>query len=254
MDQERIEQLSLTLAAGSSRRGALLTLGAIGASGLLAVAGQGAWAGKRPHERLQNRSKRRNRKQRNKNQNNQQNEKNQNNQSNQNSNNNGNNNSNNGGGGLGGVFGLGTSVAYAHQNSDIYYIRVMGVNGDVNFVFGPHDPPAILSVTDEDGNDESAVTFVIDWPGWTDKLYIQAANYPFGEPSADYDKAQNVLNADGSHPHPSSAVVRSTTMSFHKLSVGESYQLDWEGKSFKIERQSDSSDYKMFLVTALADA
>lgn len=128
----------------------------------------------------------------------------------------------------------------------------MGVNGDVNYVFGPHDNPAILSVTEEDGNDESAVTFIIDYPGWTDKLYIQAANYPFAEPSADYDKAQNVLNADGSNPYASDAIVRSTTMSFHHLSVGESYQLDWEGKSFKVERQSDSSDYKMFLVTALA--
>jgi hypothetical protein len=249
MDQERIDQLSRILAAGNSRRRILRLIGVGGTSGLLAAVEQGAWAGRRPHERLQDRTKRRNRKQRNKNQNNQQDQNN-----NNNNNDNNDNDTNNNGGGLGGFFGLGTSVAYAHQNSAIYYIRVMGVNGDVNYVFGPSDRPAILSVTEEDGNDESAVTFVIDYPGWTDKLYIQAANYPFGDPSADYDKAQNVLNADGSHPHPSSAVVRSTTMSFHKLDVGESYQLDWEGKSFKIERQSDSSDYKMFLVTALADA
>jgi hypothetical protein len=248
MDQDRNTQSRRSLAAGNSRRRILRLLGLGGASGILAVVGQAAQAGKRPHERLQARSKRRNRKQRNRNQNNQ------NNQQNQNDNNDQDNNDNNGGG-LGGVFGLGTSVAYAHQNAHIYYIRVFGVNGDANFVFGPSDPTTILSVTEEDGNDESAVTLVIDWPGWTDKLYFQAANYPFGDPSADYDKAQNVLNADGSHPHPSSAVVRSTTMSFHKLDVGESYQLDWEdGKSFKVERQSDSSDYKMFLVTALADA
>jgi hypothetical protein len=249
MDQERIDQLSRILAAGNSRRRILRLIGVGGTSRLLAAVEQGAWAGRRPHERLQDRTKRRNRKQRNKNQNNQQDQNN-----NNNNNDNNDNDTNNNGGGLGGFFGLGTSVAYAHQNSAIYYIRVMGVNGDVNYVFGPSDRPAILSVTEEDGNDESAVTFVIDYPGWTDKLYIQAANYPFGDPSADYDKAQNVLNADGSHPHPSSAVVRSSTMSFHKLDVGESYQLDWEGKSFKIERQSDSSDYKMFLVTALADA
>lgn len=246
MDQDRIDQASRSLAAGLSRREALRALGVGGASGLLAVAGSEVGAGKRPHERLQARSKRRNRKQRNRTQRNE----NQNNQQNQKNNK----DANNGGGGLGGFFGLGTSVAYSHQNSAIYYIRVFGVNGDVNFVFGPSDPTTILSVTEEDGNDESAVTLVIDWPGWTDKLYFQAANYPFGDPSADFDKAQNVLNADGSHPHPSSAVVRSTTMSFHKLDVGESYQLDWEGKSFKVERQSDSSDYKMFLVTALADA
>ena len=245
MDQERIDQICRTLGQGLSRRGILRALGVGGASGLLAVVGHEAMAGERPHQRLQRRSKRRNRKQRNKNQNNENN-----NQKNQN-----NNNSNNGSGGLGGFFGLGTSVAYSHQNAQIYYIRVFGVNGDANFVFGPGDLTTTLSVTEEDGNDESAVTLVIDWPEWTDSLYFQAANYPFGEPSADYDKAQNVLNADGSHPHPSSAVVRSTTMSFHKLDVGESYQLDWEdGKSFKVERQSDSSDYKMFLVTALADA
>jgi hypothetical protein len=253
MDQDRMNQMSRSLAAGLSRRGALRALGVGGASGLLAVAGSEAWAGKRPHERLQARSKRRNRKQRNKNQNNQNNRQNEN--DNNDRNNNNDNDANHGGGGLGGFFGLGTSVAYAHQNADIYDIRVFGVNGDATFVFGPHDRTTILSVTEPDGNDESAVTLVIDWPGWTDKLYFQAANYPFGDPSADYDKAQNVLNADGSHPHPSSAVVRSTTMSFHKLDVGESYQLDWEdGKSFKVERQSDSSDYKMFLVTALADA
>ncbi|MDQ2655122.1 MAG: hypothetical protein M3Z20_18985 [Chloroflexota bacterium] len=250
MDQERIDQICRTLGPGLSRRGALRALAVGGVSGLLAVVGQGTQAGKRPHEHLQARSKRRNRKQRNKNQDNQDNNQTSNNNNNQNNNN----NNNNGGGGLGGVFGLGTSVAYAHQNSDIYDIRVFGVNGDVNYVFGPHDKPAILSVTEPDGNVESAVTLVVDWPGWTDKLYFQATNYPFGDPSADYDKAQNVLNADGSHPHPSSAVVHSTTMSFHKLDVGDSYQLDWDRKSFKVERQSDSSDYKMFLVTALADA
>jgi hypothetical protein len=251
-----MDQISRGEAAGSSRRRVLRALGVGGASGILAVVGQGAQAGKRPHERLQDRSKRRNRKQRNKNQQNQDNQQNQNNQNDDNNNdNNKENDPNNGGGGLGGFFGLGTSVSYAHQNADIYYIRVMGVNGDVNFVFGPHDKTAVLSVTDEDGNDESAVTFIINYPGWADKLYIQAANYPFAEPSADYDKAQNVLNADGSNPHASRAIVISPTMSFHSLDVGDSYQLDWEGgKSFKVERQSDSSDYKMFLVTALADA
>ncbi|MDQ2653135.1 MAG: hypothetical protein M3Z20_08825 [Chloroflexota bacterium] len=250
MDQGRMDQISRSLAAGNSRRRILRLLGVGGASGLLAVVGQGAQAGKRPHEHLQARSKRRNRKQRNKNQENQDNNQKSNNNNNQNDNTN-----NNGGGGLGGFFGLGTSVAYSHQNSLIYYIRVYGVNGNVDFVFGPSDPTTILSVTEPDGNDESAVTLVIDWPGWTDKLYFQAANYPFGDPSADYDKAQNVLNADGSNPHASRAIVRSTTMSFHSLDVGDSYQLDWEdGKSFKVERQSDSSDYKMFLVTALADA
>ena len=249
MDQERMDQFSRTLAAGNSRRGLLRALGAGGASGLLAVAGLEAVAGDLPHQRLQDRSKRRNRKQRNKRQDNQDDNQNQNND------NQDNNDNNNGGGGLGSIFGLGTSVAYAHQNADIYDIRVMGENGDVNYVFGPSDPTSILSVTEPDGNDESAVTFIINYPGWTDKLYIQAANYPFSLPSADYDKAQNVLNPDGSNSHASRAIVSSPTMSFHSLDVGDSYQVDWEdGKSFKIERQSDSSDYKMFLVTALANA
>ena len=105
---------------------------------------------------LQDRTPQRNRKQRNKNKNK---------NKNKNNDNDGNNNQNSQ---EEGFFGLGTSVAYAHQNSAIYYIRVMGVNGDVNYVFGPHDKPAILSVTEEDGNDESAVTFIIDYPGWTD--------------------------------------------------------------------------------------
>jgi hypothetical protein len=251
LNQEHVDQNTRTLGSGLSRRGVLRAIGVVGASGLLAVVGHEAMAGERPHQRLQDRSEQRNRKQRNRKQrNHDKNNKNHKNHHNQNNDN----DSNDGGGGLGGFFGLGTSVAYSHQNSAIYYIRVMGVNGDVNYVFGPSDKPAILSVTEEDGNDESAVTFVIDYPGWTDKLYIQAANYPFAEPSVDYDKAQNVLNVDGSNPHASAAIVSSTTMSFHHLSVGENYQLDWEGKSFKVERQSDSSDYKMFLVTALADA
>jgi hypothetical protein len=243
-DQERIDQLSRTPAVGNSRRGILRALGVVGASGLLSVVGHEAIAGDLPHQRLQDRSKRRNRKQRNKRQDNQDNNQNQNNNDNK-----------NGGGGLGSIFGLGTSVAYAQQNADIYYIRVFGVNGNVDYVVGPSSPTFILSVTEPDGNDESAVTFTINYPGFTDKLYIQAANYPFGDPSADYDNAQNVLNADGSNPYASDAIIHSTTMSFHRLDVGDSYQLDWQaGRSFKVERQSDSDDYKMFLVTALATA
>ncbi len=248
MNQEHVDQISRTLGSGLSRRGVLRTLSGVGASGILAMVGYEARAADRPHENLQDRSEQRNRKQRNNQDNNQDNNK----KNNNNDKNNDNNNQTNQPGALGGFFGLGTSVSYAHQNADIYYIRVMGINGDVNYVFGPHDQPANLSVTEEDGNDESAVTFIIDYPGWTDKLYIQAANFPFSEPAVSYDKAQNVLNDDGSNSHASRAIVTSPTMSFHHLSVGASYQLDWEGKSFKIERQSDSSDYKMFLVTALA--
>src|SRR4051812_26232854 len=153
MNQERFDSMSRTFGSGLSRRGVLRALGVGAASGLLAVVGQKAMAADRPHEILQDRSEQRNRKQRNNNQNN---SKNNNNNKNNNNDNNDNKNQTNQ---LGGFLGLGTSVAYSHQNSAIYYIRVMGVNGDVNYVFGPHDKPAILSVTEEDGNDESAVTF-----------------------------------------------------------------------------------------------
>ncbi len=65
MDQERIDQISRTLAAGIARRRVLRALGVVGTSGLLAVMGQAAIAGERPHQRLQDRSKQRNHKQRN---------------------------------------------------------------------------------------------------------------------------------------------------------------------------------------------
>lgn len=65
MDQERMDQISRTLATGNSRRGLLRALGVGGASGLLAVVGIEAIAVERPHQRLQDRSKQRNRKQRN---------------------------------------------------------------------------------------------------------------------------------------------------------------------------------------------
>ena len=70
MDQERIEQISRTLAVGNSRRGVLRTLGVVGAGGLLAVVGHEVRAADRPHENLQDRSEQRNRKQRNTNKNN----------------------------------------------------------------------------------------------------------------------------------------------------------------------------------------
>jgi hypothetical protein len=64
MDQKRFDQISRTLATGLSRRGVLRVLGVGGASGLLAVVGQAAMAGERPHQHLQDRSEQRNRKQR----------------------------------------------------------------------------------------------------------------------------------------------------------------------------------------------
>lgn len=65
MTQNRVDQISRSLAAGGSRRGLLRALGVGGASGLLAVIGLEAMAGERPHQRLQDRTPKRNRKQRN---------------------------------------------------------------------------------------------------------------------------------------------------------------------------------------------
>jgi len=91
-----------------------------------------------------------------------------------------------------------------------------------------------LSVADDD----RPVTFVIQYSGWADNLWIQAHNPLFGEPVVGY-KA-NTCAGDCE-----------TT---YNLSVGESFILDWYGTPFKVERQSDSSDNKMFLVTAGVDA
>jgi hypothetical protein len=91
MNQEHVETISRTLAAGLSRRGVLRALSVVGASGIVAVVGQAALAGERPHERLQDRTSQRNRKQRNNRRNN----------NNQNNNQNNNNATNDGGGRLG---------------------------------------------------------------------------------------------------------------------------------------------------------
>jgi hypothetical protein len=64
-NQERIDQLSRTLATGRSRRGLVRALGVSGASVLLAAVGLEAMAGEHPHQRLQDRSKQRNHKRRN---------------------------------------------------------------------------------------------------------------------------------------------------------------------------------------------
>ena len=85
MDQERLDQISHTLASGLSRRGVLRALGVGGASGVLAV-GHEARAADRPHEILQDRAEQRNRKQRNNNNNNNKKKNNNNNDNNDNNN------------------------------------------------------------------------------------------------------------------------------------------------------------------------
>jgi hypothetical protein len=244
MDQERIEQISPALAAGDSRRGVLRALGVVGASGLLAVAGLEVGASKRPHQHLQDRSKRRNRKQRNKSQDQNQN-------TNQPNKNNNNNNSN--GGGLGSALGgLGVSVEFWNQNTVSYPIRVLGPNGDVSYVYDQGER-SILSFTDGSAY-TPAVIFVIEGPGWTDELYIQAWNPFVGQPTVDYDKAQNCLTPSGDTNEPGSPINCGANMSHNALAEAGSFTFTWEGTSFKVERQSDSDDYKMFLVTALGNA
>jgi hypothetical protein len=231
MDQERMDQISHTLAAGSSRRGILRALGVGGASGLLAVVGREAMAADRPHERLQDRTPKRNRKQRNKNQNNNDNNKNDN-------NNNDNQNTNQ----LGGFFGLGASVAFSNPTSSTYKIRVIGENGDLNY----DCPPGFNATL---STDDTAVLFVIQYPGWADNLYMQAFNPLIGEPVVDYDTEYNCTHSGEVSP----PIYCGPNMVQTELSEGESVTIPWlNGKSFTAERQSDSSDFKMFLVTALA--
>ncbi len=217
MDQQRIDTISRSLAAGSSRRGMLRTLGVVGASGLLAVVGHEARAADRPHERLQDRSGQRNRKQRNNDKN--QNNKNKNNQTN----NNGSQNTNQ----LGDVFALGCSVAFNNQISVTYNVTVIGANGNV-LLDCPPGFNSTLSVND------GPVTFVIHSSGWEKDLWIQAFNPDFGAPGVVYRANECAGDCDTSHT----------------LSEGEGFWIDWNGNSFLVERQSDSSDYKMFFVTA----
>ena len=230
-DQERIDQPSRTLAAGNSRRGLLRALGVGGASGLLAVMGQAAIAGERPHQRLQDRSKHRNRKQRNKRQDNQDNDNKQNNTQNT-----------NGGGGLGGVFGLGVSVAFNNPTTSTYTIRVVGENGDLNYTC----PPGFNATL---STDDTAVVFAIHLQGWADNLFLQAINPLIGEPYV-ISGSEYTCTHSGEVSPP---IFCGTDAQEPSLDVGESAVFSWlNGKSFKAERQSDSSDYKMFLVTALA--
>jgi hypothetical protein len=223
MNQEHVDQSTGTLGSGQSRRGVLRTLGVVGASGLLAMVGQAARAADRPHENLQDRSEQRNRKQRNNNKNNN------NNRNNQNNNNN--NNNNNQTNQLGSTFGLGVSVEIYNQNSATYSVRFAD---DVVVTQYPPGYRAILLQSSADFG------FVFQYPRWGGSdLLMVASNPDIGEPEMMY------MLDGGCGP-----VDCSTTQS---LSVGESFIISWnDGKSFKVERQSDSSDYKMFLVTALA--
>lgn len=234
MTQDHGDQMSCSEAAGRSRRGILRMLGVGGASGLLAVAGLEVMAGDRPHQRLQDRTPKRNRKQRNKRQANNDNQ-----NTNQNS---------NGGGGLGGTFQLGVSVEFNNPTDTTYNVRVAGENGDVKYVWGP-GKRAVLSVTD-DGS--PGVTFAIQFPGWIDNLFIQAKNPAVGEPEVNYAAEAVCITSDGYFAE------RGTSSGFcdltsNGLSVAETLTITWlDGKEFTVERQSDSSDYKMFLVTALS--
>jgi hypothetical protein len=231
MTQDDDEQISRTLAAGNSRRKILRALGVVGASGLLAVAGLEVMAGERPHQRLQGRTPQRNRKQRNKNNNN-------------NQNNNSNNNQNtNGGGGLGSIFGLGTSLSFHNQSTVTFWVQIPA--SGQGLWCGPGFSGTL------DAGDE-AVTFVINYsPQWSGSLHIGAFNPDIGEPWVEFGREGACDSSDPQHVED--------CYDHHPLSVGESFQFDWGGapdgveqRSFKAERQSDSSDYKMFLITALA--
>lgn len=220
MNQKHVEMIGRTLGSGLSRRGVLRALGVGGASGILAMVGHEAVAGERPHQRLRDRTPQRNRKQRtNRRRNN-----------NRNTDNQANNKNNNQTNQLGSVFGLGTSVAFDNQLSVTYKVTVIGENGNVEYECPP-DWNNTLSVTDDDG----AVTFVIQYAGWEKNLWIQAHNPLFGAPVVGY-KANGCDTGDCE-----------TTQT---LGEDEGFWIDWYDNRFLVHRQPDSSDYKMFLVTA----
>jgi hypothetical protein len=211
MNQEHIDQNTRPLGSGLSRRGMLRTLGGIGAGGLLAVVGHEAQAADRPHQRLQDRTPQRNRKQRNKNNNQNKNATNDTQNANQ----------------LGDALALGCSVAFTNQIAVTYKVTVIGENGNVLF----DCPPGFnstLSVND------GPVTFVIQYSEWEKDLWIQAFNPDFGAPGVVY-QANGCADDCG------------TTQT---LSEETGFWINWYGNSFLVERQLDSSDYKMFFVTA----
>lgn len=231
MTQDLVDHISRRLVASGSRRGIMRALGVGGAYGLLAVMGHGALAGERPHQHLQDRSKQRNKKQRNKRQNNK-----------SDNSNKGNKQTNNGNGGLGGFFGLGVSVAFHNPTSSTYTVRVIGENGDLNYTCPPGFN-AILST------DDTAVVFAIHLAGWTDNLFLQAINPLVGLPYV-IAGSENVCTHSGEVSPPIYCGPDASEPSFD---VGSSATFSWQsGKSFKAERQSDSTDYKMFLFTAQA--
>ena len=229
MIQDHGDHLSRPVAAARSRRALLHALGAASASGLLALVGHEALAGERPHQRLQDRSKRRNRKQRNQRQ----------------RNDNGNNTNKNGqsrGNQLGGVFGPGVSVAFSNPTSSTCTIRVVGENGDLNYTC----PPGFNATL---STDDTAVVFVIHLDGWADNLFLQAINPLVGEPYVISGTEYNCTHSGEVSP----PIYCGPTLGETSLDVGESVTIPWlNGTSFKAERQSDSSDDKMFLFTALA--
>lgn len=225
MTQDHRDQIRRSEAAGNSRRRILQMLGVGGASGLLAVLGLEAMAADRPYERLQDRSKRRNRKQRN------------NNQNNNNQNTKPNNQNSNGGGGLGDIFALGSSVAFSNPTASTYTIQVIGPNGDVNFTC----PPGFNATL---SHSDISVEFIIRYAGAHADLYMRAYNPDVGEPYVAYEINGGCVG--NCSPGP-------VGLASNAFSVGEIFTIPWfDGKSFQVERQSDSSDYKMFLVTALA--
>ncbi len=224
MTQDHREPVSSSEAVRNSRRGVLRALGVGGATGLLAVAGLEALAGERPHQRLQDRTPQRNRKQRNKRQNNK--------------NNNQNNNQTSGGGGLGGIFDtLGTSVAFRNL-SDISY-EVYVLNSDQLLECGPGYYATLYAGSD-------LLEFVFRLPEWGEAdLQIGASNPAIGDPWVEYGQEGACDSSDQQ--------AAEDCYDHHPLDVGDSFAFAWQARSFTAERQSDSSDYKMFLVTALGD-
>jgi hypothetical protein len=131
-----------------------------------------------------------------------------------------------------GLFSKGCSVSFRNQNSVTYTVKCSVA--DARGISATRDCPRgfsdkILSADDD-------IQGTIHVPGWPQDLVLLAQNPAIGQPSAALGPAQYIAYQG------------------HSLAEGEGFDyIGWDSTSrFHMERLADSSDYKEFLITALA--
>jgi hypothetical protein len=152
--------------------------------------------------------------------------------------NNPNNVSNNGRGvnQLGGIFSMDCSVSFRNQSAVSYEVYLR--NTDQLLECGPGFSGPLYA-----GGD--LLEFVFRLPEWGEEdLQLGFSNPDIGEPWVEYGQEGICDSSDQQQVQD--------CYDHHPLDVAEIVRFDWQERSFSVERQSDSSDYKMFLVTALA--